>query len=63
MKRSIILLFTIYLFNYNVVAQNVEGTKILCAPVVKTKTSEIMQHWINYYPAELKKRNYQLGLQ
>jgi len=63
MKKYILLFLSINIFSFNSLAQELAGDKINCAPIVKATSSELMQHWVNYWPANLKKRNKGLGLE
>jgi len=64
MKKYILLYLLLGVFSFNSFSQEQIGEKINCAPVVQATTSEIMQHWANYYPPGfIKKRNYDLGLE
>ena len=63
MKKYILLFLSIGIFSFNSLAQELIGEKINCAPVIQATTAELMQHWANYWPSEMKKRNKSLGLE
>jgi hypothetical protein len=64
MKKYILLFLSFSIFSFNSLAQELIGEKINCAPIVKATSSELMQHWANYYPPGfVMKRNYDLGLE
>jgi hypothetical protein len=63
MKTYLLLILTLGIINFDSLAQEINGEKINCAPVVKATTAELMQHWVNYWPPEFKKRNKSLGLE
>jgi hypothetical protein len=63
MKRCILLFIFLNVLGLNSLAQETEGIKVFCAPIIKSSTVELMQHWVNQWPVGLKKRNKGLGLE
>jgi hypothetical protein len=63
MKQLTLFVFLLIISNNSLLPQETMGEKVLLAQVVKATSIELMQHWVNYWPANLKKRNKGLGLE
>jgi hypothetical protein len=65
MKKCFLQVFFlafVFLPLYGLSQNGVPGTKVICAPIVKMTTGQLMEHWMPIVPAELKRRNIGLGL-
>ncbi len=64
MVNRFALVFIVFgVLSFDIKAQEIEGMKFFCAPIIKATSAELMQHWVNQWPVGLKKRNKGLGLE
>jgi hypothetical protein len=63
MRKYTLLFLFFCLVSFYSLAQEIAGKKIYGAPVIQSTTAELMQHWVNHWPPEFKKRNSALGLE